>query len=144
MFIVTAASLSVLNSQATLIRAMLKAGKREEAKEVMYLVLSGAPKSTFNDILKLFTDTSTDHHWFVDAVRNIVKSKCSPEHLLDIAAFISWDIVGLYLPGITRLDIKDIDRNDQGITGKAPLCNIAQDLVATECCCTITYDNFLW
>ena len=49
------------------IRAMLKAGKTEEANEVMNLVLNGAPKSTFDDVLKLFTDTlltSTDHHWF--------------------------------------------------------------------------------
>ena len=96
------------------IRAMLKAGKTEEANEVMNLVLNGAPKSTFDDVLTLFTDTlltSTDHHWFEEAVRNIVKTKCSDEHLRDIAAFISWDTVGPYLPEITRLDIKDIDRS---------------------------------
>ena len=40
-----------------------------------------------------------------------LQRKCSRDHILEIAKFISWEDVGCYLPGIERGDLEDIKKN---------------------------------
>ena len=43
---------------------------------------------------------------------NMIKCKCSEDHILEIQKFVSWKVVGPYLPKIKRLsDINAIDRD---------------------------------
>ena len=94
-----------------LMKAMLMAKKRHEATMVMDLLLYGSgPYLTLYDKLSNMRLVPT-HSQARDTLLKWLKSSCSEEHLLQITNFISWNIVGPYLPEITRQDIRDIDKD---------------------------------